>query len=82
MFLGIGLPYNSYFMNREELKEIGEKIASMNDEVQVCLFRLLPTFRRWDMSRPTFEEMMKTRNILLESGLKTVIAQTEIGLGP
>ena len=70
-------------MSWEELREIGEKIASMNNEVQVCLLDYFPTFRRWNMSRPSFKEIIKARNILLESGLKTVIAQTEIGhIGP
>ena len=70
-------------MSLEELREIGDRIASMNPQVQVCILDYFPTFRRRDMRRPTVEEMRKARETLLEAGLKTVTAQTTIGyLGP
>ena len=83
VFLGIGIPYNRCFMSLEELREIGDRIASMNPQVQVCILDYFPTFRRRNMRKPTVEEMRKARETLLEAGLKTVIAQTAIGyLGP
>ena len=83
VFIGIGIPYNKYFMTLEEIREMGERIAGMNSEVQVCLLDYFPTFRRTDMRRPTVNEMRKARETLLEAGLETVLAQTVIGhLGP
>jgi pyruvate formate lyase activating enzyme len=60
-----------------------EKIASMNSEVQVCLLDYFPTFLRVGMKRPSVADMRKAREVLVETGLKTVLAQTSIGyLGP
>ncbi|RLI11349.1 radical SAM protein, partial [Candidatus Bathyarchaeota archaeon] len=83
VFMGIGIPYNPAFMSLEELRDIGDRIASMDPGVQVCLLDYFPTFRRKDITRPSFRQMLKAREILLEAGLKTVIAQTELGhVGP
>jgi pyruvate formate lyase activating enzyme len=83
LFVGVGIPYNRYFMTLEEVREMGERIASMNSEVQVCLLNYFPTFRRVGMERPSVIEMRKAREILVETGLKTVLAQTTIGhIGP
>jgi len=83
LFIGVGIPYNRYFITLEEIREMGEKLAGANPEVQVCLLDYFPTFRRISMKRPTVSEMEKARETLLEAGLKTVLAQTTIGhLGP
>ena len=83
VFMGIGIPYNPAFMSLEELREIGERIASMDPEVQVCVLDYFPTFRRRDIRRPSYRQMLKAREVLVEAGLKTVIAQTELGhVGP
>lgn len=83
LFVGIGVPYNPYFMSLEELREIGEAIASINPEVQVCLLDYFPTFKGRNIVRPGFQQMQTARNVLLEAGLKTVLAQTELGhIGP
>jgi len=79
VFLGIGVPYNRHLINLEEIREIGEKIASMNPEVQVCLLDYFPTFRRLSMERPSFTEIHRARETLLDAGLKTVLAQTVMG---
>ena len=83
VFMGIGIPYNPAFMDLEELREMGERIASMDPEVQVCVLDYFPTFRRRDIRRPSFEQMLEARRVLMEAGLKTVVAQTELGhVGP
>jgi len=82
-FLGIGVPYNRHLITLDEIRGIGERIASMNPEVQVCLLDYFPTFRRLKMERPSFAEMQRARETLLEAGLKTVLAQTVMGhVGP
>jgi pyruvate formate lyase activating enzyme len=83
IFTGVGIPYNRRFMTLDELREMGDRIASIDPELQVCLLDYYPTFRRRDMDRPTFEEMKRARAVLKESGLKTVLAQTPLGhIGP
>ncbi len=82
LFVGVGVPYNKSLITLEEIREIGDKLAEMNSEVQVCLLDYFPTFRRL-ISRPTVGEMKKASATLRESGLKTVIAQTIMGyIGP
>ena len=83
LFVGVGIPYNRYLITLEEVREIGKKIASVNPEVQVCLLDYFPTFRRLGMEKPSVDEMGRAREMLVETGLKTVLAQTTIGyLGP
>ena len=83
LFVGVGIPYNKYFITLEEIRELGEKIANIDPEVQVCLLDYFPTFRRLHMERPSVAEMRKARETLVETGLKTVLAQTTTGhLGP
>jgi len=82
-FLGVGIPYNRRLITLEEIREMGDRIAAMNPEVQVCLLDYFPAFRRRDMERPSVPEMRKARETLLEAGLKTVLAQTSMGhIGP
>jgi len=83
LFVGVGIPYNKYFITLKEIREMGERIADINPEVQVCLLDYFPTFRRLRLERPSVAEMKKARETLVETGLKTVLAQTTIGhLGP
>lgn len=83
LFVGVGIPYNRYLITLEEVRDIGKKIASVNPEVQVCLLDYFPTFRRLGMEKPSVAEMGRAREMLVETGLKTVLAQTTIGyLGP
>ena len=83
LFVGVGIPYNRYLITLEEIREMGERIADINPETQVCLLDYFPTFRRSDMERPSVAEMRVARKTLMETGLKTVLAQTAIGyLGP
>ena len=83
VFMGIGVPYNPALMSLEELRALGDRIASMDPDVQVCLLDYFPAFRRRDIVRPSFEVMLEARAVLLDAGLKTVIAQTTYGhIGP
>ncbi|MEM2578189.1 MAG: radical SAM protein [Candidatus Bathyarchaeia archaeon] len=83
VYIGVGIPYNSAFMSLEELAEIGDKINSIDPEVQVCVLDYFPTFRRREIKRPRYKEMLKVREILNGRGLKYVIVQTIYGhVGP
>ncbi len=83
LFVGVGIPYNPFFMTLDELSQIGEKIALINPNVQVCLLDYFPTFRRWNIERPSVGQMKLARKSLLDAGLRVVLAQTRIGhLGP
>ena len=83
VFIGVGIPYNPRLISLEELAAIGDRLASLSSEIQVCLLDYRSEFRRMDLGRPSPGEIEKARRILVGSGLKTVIAQTVKGhLGP
>ena len=84
VFLGVGLPYNKALITLSEVREFGERLASIDPRVQLCVLDYFPTFRRTDIQRPTVEEMLKVKRVLEEeAGLKTVVVQTSIGnIGP
>ncbi len=83
VYLGVGLPYNPVFMSLEEVAEVGDKIARIDPEIQVCVLDYFPTFRRRDIRRPTPSQMLRVKKVLEETGLKYVIVQTSIGhIGP
>jgi len=72
-------------VNTSKRKGTGNKgkKASIKSKVQVCLLDYFPTFRRFSMGRSSVAEMRRARKMLVETGLKTVLAQTTIGhLGP
>ena len=53
------------------------------DSVQVCVLDYRPAFRRTDLLRPEYEEMVSVWKLLIGTGLKTVICQTAKGhIGP
>jgi len=79
LLVGVGIHYNKYFITLKEVREIGERIADINPDVQICILDYFAAFRRFNMQRPTVNEMQKVRETLLEAGLKTVLAQTTIG---
>lgn len=83
LFIGVGIPYNEAFLSHEELAEIGERIASLDPQVQVCALDYRPEFRGRGIRRPSYQEMLEVKRILEDSGLKCVICQTERGhVGP
>ncbi|NIN51823.1 MAG: radical SAM protein [Nitrososphaeria archaeon] len=83
IFIGIGIPYNPMLISMEEVREIGERIAGWEPNVQVCALDYRPEFRRRDISKPSYGNMVKVKQILEKSGLRCVICQTEYGhVGP
>jgi len=83
VFIGVGIPYNRSLISLDEISKIGDEIFKIDSEVQVCILDYRPEFRRRDISRPSFKEMVNVWNILKNIGLKTVICQTIYGhIGP
>jgi len=83
VYLGVGFVYNSALISREEIVKMGEKLASWDPEVQVCVLDYFPAFRRRDLVRPPPSEMLEIKKLLNDVGLKYVIVQTSIGhFGP
>jgi pyruvate formate lyase activating enzyme len=83
VYLGIGLVYNKDLVSLEEIAKAGDKIASIDPQIQVVVLDYFPTFRRKWLKRPTTSEMLKVKHVLEDRGLRTVIVQTEHGLiGP
>lgn len=83
VFLGVGMPYNSAFMSMEEVAEFGDKLASIDPNIQLCVLDYFPTFRRKDITRPSPREMLKVKEVLEGTGLKCVVVQTSVGhFGP
>ncbi|VVB87270.1 Coenzyme PQQ synthesis protein E [uncultured archaeon] len=82
VFVGIGIPYNQVLISREEILEIGGRIAGIDESVQVCVLDYRPAFRRF-MEQPEIVEMKEIKEILDGVGLRNVIAQTSAGhIGP
>lgn len=83
IFIGVGLPYNRDLISLEEIAGMGDEIRRIDSEVQVCVLDYRPEFRRRDISRPSFTEMVDVWKTLKDVGLKTVICQTQYGhIGP
>jgi len=83
VYTGVGIPYNKDLITIKELKKMAEKIRKINPQTQVCVLDYRPEFRRQNIKRPSYSEMIKIKKILNREGLKTVIAQTTHGhIGP
>lgn len=83
VFLGVGLPYNQALISLDEVQAFGRRLADIDPGVQLCVLDYFPTFRRWDIRRPSVQEMLTLKRILEGTGLKTVVVQTAIGhIGP
>ena len=83
MFVGIGIPYNEALVSLDEIYKIGERIAGWSSDVQVCALDYRPAFRRMDLKKPSYLDMLKVKEVLEGSGLRCVICQTEFGrIGP
>jgi pyruvate formate lyase activating enzyme len=83
LFVGIGIPYNEALISLDEIYRIGERIAGWSPDVQVCALDYRPGFRRRDITKPSYEEMLQVKKVLEESRLRCVICQTEFGrIGP
>ena len=83
VFTGVGIPYNRKLMSVQELGLMGEKLFEIDPEIQVCVLDYRPEFKRMDLVRPRYKEMVEVHKVLSGKGLKTVICQTKRGhLGP
>lgn len=83
IFIGIGIPYNKSLISKKEVQKMGKKIFKLKSDVQVCVLDYRPEFRRKDLVKPSFNEMIEIKNILNNEGLETVIIQTSEGhFGP
>ena len=83
VFIGIGIPYNKKLISVQEIAVMGEKLAEIDPEVQVCVLDYRPEFKRLDLVKPSYDEMVKLHEVLKQAGLQTVICQTEYGhIGP
>ncbi|KCZ71011.1 pyruvate-formate lyase-activating enzyme [Candidatus Methanoperedens nitroreducens] len=78
VFTGIGIPYNKALISKEEIYDMGLRIADISKDVQVCVLDYRRAFRR-EMAAPDIQEMKEVKEILNSTGLKTVIAQTMKG---
>jgi len=79
IFIGIGIPYNERLISLQEIGLMGEKLYEIDPEIQVCVLDYRPEFKRLDLTKPTYYEMLEVHKTLREKGLKTVICQTERG---
>ncbi|MGD2126124.1 MAG: radical SAM protein [Desulfobacteraceae bacterium] len=79
VFTGIGIPYNKALIPAQEVGLMGEKLREIDPEVQVCVLDYRPEFKRLDLDKPKYNEMVEIHRILKSKGLKTVICQTESG---
>jgi pyruvate formate lyase activating enzyme len=83
VFLGIGIPYNAALISKEEIEKMGKTIFNLKSDVQVCVLDYRPEFRRKGLIKPSVKEMIEIKEILNNSGLETVIVQTDEGhFGP
>jgi len=83
VFIGIGIPYNKELISVHEIGLIGERLYEIDPEVQICVLDYRPEFKRLDLVKPGYEEMVEIHKILKGKGLKTVICQTQHGhIGP
>ncbi|MBD3192639.1 MAG: radical SAM protein [Candidatus Heimdallarchaeota archaeon] len=79
VFIGVGIPYNEAFMTFEELSDIGNALVKFDPKIQVTALDYRPEFRARNLERPTLEEMLRVKEVLMGTGLKNVICQTPRG---
>lgn len=83
VFNGVGIPYNKELISPQEIGLIGERLHMIDPEIQVCVLDYRPEFKRLDLVKPSYDEMVEVHRILTRGGLKTVICQTDYGhIGP
>ena len=83
VFTGVGIPYNKKLVSLQEIGLMGEKLSEIDPELQVCVLDYRPEFKRMDLVKPSYAQMLEVYNILREKGLRTVTCQTEYGhIGP
>ncbi|MCG6918491.1 MAG: radical SAM protein [Deltaproteobacteria bacterium] len=83
VFTGVGIPYNRDLISVQEVEMMGEKLSKIDPELQVCVLDYRPEFKKQDLVRPSYDEMVEIHTVLSGKGLKTVVCQTKYGhIGP
>ena len=83
VFTGVGIPYNSKLISVEEIGMMGERLSKIDPELQVCVLDYRPEFKKQDLVKPGYDEMVAIHRVLSGKGLKTVVCQTKYGhIGP
>ena len=83
VFTGVGIPYNKKLVSVQEIEIMGEKLSEIDSELQICVLDYRPEFKRRDLVKPSYDDMVAIQKILTAKGLRTVICQTEYGhIGP
>jgi pyruvate formate lyase activating enzyme len=83
VFTGVGIPYNRKLISIKEIEMMGEKLCQIDPELQVCVLDYRPEFKKMNLVKPSYEEMVEIHRVLSEKGLKTVVCQTKYGhIGP
>jgi len=83
VFTGVGIPYNAKLISLDEIGSIGKKLYEINPKIQVCALDYRPEFERLDLKRPSYGEMVEVHKVLKNTGLETVLSQTDRGhIGP
>jgi pyruvate formate lyase activating enzyme len=83
LFLGVGIPYNRSHISLDEIQVMGDGLANIDPDLQVCVLDYRPMFRRMDILQPTRSEMLAVKQTLNNAGLNIVIVQTGEGhIGP
>ncbi|RJS48143.1 MAG: hypothetical protein CIT03_09780 [Methanobacterium sp.] len=55
------------------------QIKKGDSKIQVCVLDYRPEFKRKDLIKPDWKEMIEIKNILNDLGLETVLLQSEKG---
>jgi pyruvate formate lyase activating enzyme len=83
VFLGVGLLYNRALISLEEVEAFGQRLATVQSNIQVRVRDCFPAFRQRNLHRPSLKEMVQVKGILEGTGLEAVAVQTVIGtIGP
>jgi len=83
VFTGVGIPYNAKLISLDEIGLMGKNLYEIDPDIQVCALDYRPEFKRLDLLKPSYDDMVEVHKVLKGAGLKTVICQTEYGhIGP
>jgi pyruvate formate lyase activating enzyme len=83
VFTGVGIPYNRKLISVQEIGMMGDRLSKIDSELQVCVLDYRPEFKKQDLLRPSYDEMVEIHRVLSKKGLKTVVCQTNYGhIGP
>jgi pyruvate formate lyase activating enzyme len=83
VFTGVGIPYNRKLISVQEIEMMGDRLSKIDPELQVCVLDYRPEFKKKNLVKPSYDEMVEIHKVLVGKGLKTVVCQTKYGhIGP